>query len=88
MKFSVSTEGVELSAQSPEYGEATETIEKPYKGDPITIGFNAQYLLDFLAAIPDGPVKFELKDEQSAGQLRPIGDEATRYRYVVMPMRI
>jgi DNA polymerase-3 subunit beta len=88
VKFSVSTEGVELSAQSPEYGEATETIEKPYKGDPITIGFNAQYLLDFLAAIPDGPVRFELKDEQSAGQIRPEGDEGFRYRYVIMPMRI
>ena len=88
VKFSVSTEGVELSAQSPEYGEATETIEKPYKGDPITIGFNAQYLLDFLAAIPDGPVRFELKDEQSAGQIRPEGDDAFRYRYVIMPMRI
>jgi len=88
VKFSVSTEGVELSAQTPEYGEATETIEKPYKGDPITIGFNAQYLLDFLAAIPDGPVRFELKDEQSAGQIRPEGDEAFRYRYVIMPMRI
>jgi len=45
-------------------------------------------LLDFLAAAADGPISFELKDEQSAGQLRPLGDEATRYRYVVMPMRI
>ncbi len=88
VKLSVSTEGVELSAQSPEYGEATETIEKPYKGDPITIGFNAQYLLDFLAAIPDGPVRFELKDEQSAGQIRPEGDGPFQYRYVIMPMRI
>ena len=88
VKLSVSTEGVELSAQSPEYGEATETIEKPYKGDPITIGFNAQYLLDFLAAIPDGPVRFELKDEQSAGQIRPEGDGSFQYRYVIMPMRI
>ena len=41
-----------------------------------------------LAAAADGPIAFELKDEQSAGQLRPLADEATRYRYVVMPMRI
>jgi DNA polymerase III subunit beta len=88
VKLSVSTDGVELSAQSPEYGEATETIEKPYKGDPITIGFNAQYLLDFLAAVADGPVRFELKDEQSAGQIRPEGDGPFQYRYVIMPMRI
>src|ERR1700729_4054625 len=88
VKFMLSNEGLELSSSSPEYGEAKEVIEKEYKGDTISIGFNAQYLLDFLAAAADGPISFELKDEQSAGQLRPTGDESTRYRYVVMPMRI
>jgi DNA polymerase-3 subunit beta len=88
VKFSINGEGVEISAQSPEYGEATETIEKEYKGDPLTIGFNAQYMLDFLASAADGPMRLELKDEQSAGQVRPIGDESYRYRYVIMPMRI
>jgi DNA polymerase-3 subunit beta len=77
-----------MSASSPEYGEAKESIEKEFNGDPISIGFNAQYLLDFLGATEDGPISFELKDEQSAGQLRPIADESSRYRYVVMPMRI
>jgi DNA polymerase III subunit beta len=88
VKFSVSTEGVELSASSPEYGDARETIEKEYKGEPLSIGFNGQYLLDFLAAAADGPISVELKDEQSAGQLRPLGDDKYRYRYVIMPMRI
>jgi DNA polymerase III subunit beta len=88
VKFMLAKEGLEISASSPEYGEAKEAIEKEYKGEPIAIGFNAQYLLDFLAAASDGPVSFELKDEQSAGQLRPLGDESSRYRYVVMPMRI
>jgi DNA polymerase III sliding clamp (beta) subunit (PCNA family) len=45
-------------------------------------------LLDFLGAAAEGPISFELKDEQSAGQLRPTGDDTSRYRYVVMPMRI
>lgn len=88
VKFVLSPEGVEISASSPEYGEAKETIEKELKGDPLTIGFNAEYILQFLAAVPDGPVSFELKDDQSAGQLRPKGDDRSRYRYVVMPMRI
>jgi DNA polymerase III subunit beta len=88
VKFVLAKEGLEISASSPEYGEAKEAIEKDYKGEPISIGFNAQYLLDFLAAAPDGPISFELKDEQSAGQLRPLADESSRYRYVVMPMRI
>ena len=88
VKFMLSKEGLELSASSPEYGEAKEVIEKEFKGETISIGFNAQYLLDFLAAAADGPISFELKDEQSAGQLRPLADDSTRYRYVVMPMRI
>jgi DNA polymerase III subunit beta len=88
VKFMLAKEGLEISASSPEYGEAKEAIEKEFKGEPITIGFNAQYLLDFLNAAPDGPINFELKDEQSAGQLRPVGDDHSRYRYVVMPMRI
>jgi len=88
VKFTFAKEGVEISASSPEYGEAKEVIEKEFKSEPISIGFNAQYLLDFLAAAADGPISFELKDEQSAGQLRPLADESSRYRYVVMPMRI
>jgi DNA polymerase III subunit beta len=88
VKFMLAKEGLEISASSPEYGEAKEAIEKEFNGEPISIGFNAQYLLDFLAAAADGPISFELKDEQSAGQLRPVSDDSTRYRYVVMPMRI
>jgi DNA polymerase-3 subunit beta len=88
VKFTLAKEGVEISASSPEYGEAKEIIEKEFTGETMSIGFNAQYVLDFLAAAADGPISFELKDEQSAGQLRPLADESTRYRYVVMPMRI
>ena len=88
VRFILAKEGVEISASSPEYGEAKEAIDKEYTGEAITIGFNAQYLLDFLAAAPDGPISFEMKDDQSASQLKPLADESSRYRYVVMPMRI
>jgi DNA polymerase-3 subunit beta len=88
VKFMLAKEGIEISASSPEYGEAKEAIDKEYTGEPIAIGFNAQYLLDFLAAAADGPITLDLKDDQSAGQLRPMADDKNRYRYVVMPMRI
>jgi len=88
VKLSISGEGLEISASSPEYGEAKESIEKEYQGDPISIGFNSSYMLDFLGAAADGPVSIELKDEQSAGQMRPLADESYRYRYIIMPMRI
>ena len=52
-------------------------------------GFNYQYLLDFLNVVGDATkIRLELKDEQSAGQLRPSIEEGLRYRYVIMPMRI
>ena len=88
MKIALSKEGIEFSASSPEYGEAKESIEKEYKGEAMTIGFNAQYMMDFLGAAAEGPINLELKDEQSAGQMRPLADERYRYRYVIMPMRI
>ncbi len=78
-----------LLANSNEMGEAEDIIETNYQADPLTIGFNSQYLLDFLRAASTGEIRLELKDAQSAGQLRPAenGDHF-KYRYVVMPMRI
>jgi DNA polymerase-3 subunit beta len=79
---------LKLSASSTETGESEDTIETTYQGDSLTVGFNAQYILDFLKAIGAGDVRLEFKDAQSAGQLRPADSEDYKYRYIVMPMRI
>ncbi len=79
---------VKLSASSTETGESEDSLETDYNGDSLTIGFNAQYVLDFLKATGAGEVKLELKDAQSAGQLRPAETDEYKYRYIVMPMRI
>jgi len=79
---------LKLSASSTETGESEDTIETSYQGDSLTVGFNAQYILDFLKAVGAGDVKLEFKDAQSAGQLRPTDSEDYKYRYIVMPMRI
>ena len=79
---------LKLSASSTETGESEDSLEIDYNGDALTIGFNASILLDFLKAVGSGDVKLELKDAQSAGQLRPAEGEDYKYRYIVMPMRI
>jgi DNA polymerase III subunit beta len=79
---------LKLSASSTETGESEDSLEIDYNGEVLTIGFNAQYILDFLKAVGAGDVKLELKDAQSAGQLRPADSEDYKYRYIVMPMRI
>jgi DNA polymerase III subunit beta len=84
------TEGeVRVFSSSVEMGESEDSVPSEYQGPDLEIGFNAQYLLDFLRVIPQDHVSFELKDQKSAGEMRPAGDGvAEQYRYVVMPMRI
>jgi DNA polymerase III subunit beta len=79
---------LKLSASSTDSGESEDSIEIAYSGDPMTIGFNAQYLTDFIKATGSSEVKLELKDPQSAGQFRPADGDDYKYRYIVMPMRI
>ena len=80
---------LKISSSSTDAGESEDSLETAYTGDPLAIGFNSEYLLDFLKA-SNGDVRLEFKDAQSAGQMRPedAGDDGFKYRYVVMPMRI
>jgi DNA polymerase-3 subunit beta len=79
-----------ISSSSTESGESEDTIESPYTFDPLVVGFNSSYLIDFLKAIGNsGEVRLEFKDAQSAGQMRPEDPQDDfRYRYIIMPMRI
>jgi len=80
---------MEIFSSSGEFGEAHDTLEVQFSGEPLQIGFNYEYLLDFLNVVDEeGKIRLELKDEQSAGQLRSSEEKAFRYRYVVMPMRV
>lgn len=83
--------GNELKVHSSisETGESEETIPVEYDGEKVEIGFNAQYLLEFLRSVDGSEIEFRFKDSNSAGELRPhAGPADTAYRYVVMPMRI
>jgi len=54
----------------------------------LEIGFNSQYILDFLTTINSEKIRLELKDENSAALLRPETDEDNKSVYVLMPMKI
>ncbi|HXG51887.1 MAG TPA: DNA polymerase III subunit beta [candidate division Zixibacteria bacterium] len=76
-----------ISTSNPDLGEAVEEAEVEYTGKPVTIGFNARYLIDVLNVLEaDCEVKMELKDEVSPSVIRRWGDET--YLYVLMPMRL
>ena len=80
---------LEVSASSADYGEAKEVIETVYDQDGLQIGFNADYVLDFLGAVRSAnAIRVELKDAESAAEFRAIGDASDGYRYVLMPLRL
>lgn len=90
IKMRLEQNEVKISSSSTDSGESEDTIETPYTFDPIVVGFNSTYLIDFLKAVgSEGEVRLEFKDAQSAGQIRPEdGNEDYKYRYIIMPMRI
>jgi len=73
-----------ITANSPEVGEARETIAINYKGKEMAIAFNPRYLIDPLNALAEDEVFIELIDELSPGVLKINGP----FLYVVMPMRL
>ncbi|HSB17120.1 MAG TPA: DNA polymerase III subunit beta [Bryobacteraceae bacterium] len=80
---------VKVHSSISETGESEESIPTEYDGATVEIGFNAQYMLDFLRASEEDKVVLHFKDGHSAGELRPADDAGKYdYRYVVMPMRI
>jgi DNA polymerase-3 subunit beta len=88
VKFQIEKGKVDVTSSSPDLGEAHEEISVDYAGGPMQICFNAQYVLDFLAAVSTDTVSLDLKDEVSQAVVKPVGAEGYDYTYVIMPMRI
>jgi DNA polymerase-3 subunit beta len=88
VKFQIDKGKVEIASSSPEFGEAKEVLMVDYTAAPVTICFNAQYVLDFLGVVETDSVSLEFKDEMSQAVMKPVGAEGYDYTYVIMPMRV
>jgi DNA polymerase III subunit beta len=84
VKLAFGKNNLTITANSPEVGEARETIAINYKGKEFAIAFNPRYLIDPLAALTEDEVFMELIDELSPGVVKINGP----FLYVVMPMRL
>ncbi len=88
VKFQMDKGKVEIASSSPEFGEAKEVLIVDYAAAPVTICFNAQYVLDFLSVVETDSIGLEFKDEMSQAVMKPVGAEGYDYTYVIMPMRV
>jgi len=88
VKFYLEKNQIRLFSSNPEIGEARDRLEVDYKGTSLEIGFNAQYILDYLTTIETERIRFELKDENSAALMLPETEGEMKSLYVLMPMKI
>ncbi len=84
VKLAFTKNNLAITANSPEVGEARESLAINYKGKEMAIAFNPKYMIDPLNALPNEEVFLELIDELSPGVFKINGP----FLYVVMPMRL
>ncbi len=87
VKLDFAKSSLRISSSSPELGEASEELAVSYDGKPLSVGFNAKYLLDIALSIQESQnLAMELHGELGPGRCYAEGDEA--YEAIVMPMRL
>jgi DNA polymerase-3 subunit beta len=84
VRLKVTKNLLEISAQSPEYGESHESMAIAYDGAEVQIAFNPLFLLDPLRALVQDEVFFEFKDELSPGIFKTLDS----FLCVIMPLRL
>ncbi|PYL67597.1 MAG: DNA polymerase III subunit beta, partial [Verrucomicrobia bacterium] len=84
IKLNFGKNNIDITATTPEVGEAKESIAVAYKGRDFSIAFNPEFLMAPLRALTEDEVFLDLIDEMSPGVLKI----QTPFLYVLMPMRI
>lgn len=84
VKLSFTRNNLTITANTPEVGEARESIAVNYQGPDIAVAFNPIYLMDPLKALDEDEIFLELTDELSPGVVKVNGP----FLYVIMPMRM
>lgn len=90
VKLHLEANTLTISSSAPDRGESEETLAVSYSAAPVTIGFNGNYLVEFLRTVGEkGAMRLSLKDSNSAGLLVPESMSSEyQQQYVVMPMRV
>ncbi len=75
-----------ISAQTPDVGEASETIPVPFAGEPLEIGFNPEFLRDGLDSVETDELVLKLISPLRPGLIE--SPEAGDFVYLIMPIRL
>src|ERR671937_1365542 len=86
LRMSFTDGAVEVSAQTPDVGEASESLPVPFKGEPLEIGFNPEFFRDGLESAESAELVLKLISPLRPGLIQS-GDEGA-FLYLVMPIRL
>ncbi|MBU6217075.1 MAG: DNA polymerase III subunit beta, partial [Acidobacteria bacterium] len=86
IRLSMGPDGLELRAITQDVGEAVEELDAKYDGEPLTVAFNPDYLMNGLEVSPGEEVSLETRDAQRPAVLRSTG--STDFLYLLMPVRV
>jgi DNA polymerase-3 subunit beta len=82
------TEGtLDVSAQTPDVGEASESLPIPFAGEPLEIGFNPEFFRDGLESAESEELVLKLISPLRPGLIQS-GEEGSDFLYLVMPIRL
>ncbi len=84
VKIKLTSNLLEITAQSPDFGEAHESMAIGYSGPDLQVAFNPAFIMDPLRALTKDEVFFELKDEVSPGVFKTLDS----FICVIMPVRL
>lgn len=84
VKVKLSSNLLEITAQSPDFGEAHESMAIAYSGPELQVAFNPQFVMDPLRSLTKDEVFFEVKDEVSPGVFKTLES----FICVIMPVRL
>ena len=75
-----------MSAETPDVGDARETMPAAFEGEPLEIGFNPEFLSEGIESVEGDEVLLRLISPLRPGLLQPV--ESEDFRYLVMPIRL
>ncbi len=75
-----------IAAETPDVGDATETMPAAFEGEPLEIGFNPEFLKEGIESVEGEEVLLRLISPLRPGLLQPV--EGEDFRYLVMPIRL
>ncbi|HEY5035853.1 MAG TPA: DNA polymerase III subunit beta [Chthoniobacterales bacterium] len=84
IKLNFAKNNIDITANTPEVGEAKESLPVSYKGREFSIAFNPEFLMAPLRNLVEDEVFLDLIDEMSPGVIKI----QSPFLYVLMPMRI